>query len=423
MAVVNTPNLISGRIGGLIYYVRDGKQCVRSMPVHDKKKHATAPTMEPVRRHNAEFSASSRAGAVFRTALGSWRKTFADGTFNGKVTSIMFGIVSNAEGEKGRRPLAIRAHGHLFNRLPLHQQRRFAASADQLVSRDAAHQVANVSLTLAGLRSGALPAAATHFRWVTLAFAVPDFEYSTKSKQYEPTAEAPAPLEQVGEWQTVSAASAWDLSFSLTAECGHFLALGLEFAQSSEGTYQVLRDDSLMEIITLSPSQAPAKRQAPIAAKKVETVAAPVEAPVVQLKKVQEVPAELVLPENKESLDLDFDPSRLETALVSQPEVEVAVVEEAPAALVAEATAEETVAVVETPVVETVASPLELPKVETEDLPPVSEVAETVASVEDAAQVKPKRERKPRAPKPEEEAPKAKVEKAKADTGQLSLFF
>ena len=93
MARVHSLIKISGSLGDLTYFMREGKCFVRQRTSVDREQMATDPRFKRTREVMAEFGRAGKAGKLIRTALSDYFIHPPDARLSGRLTAELFKVI------------------------------------------------------------------------------------------------------------------------------------------------------------------------------------------------------------------------------------------------------------------------------------------------------------------------------------------
>jgi hypothetical protein len=98
---------LSGKVGDLVYYLRNGKQMVRRMPRFDKDRFKNNPHFSRWRANCAQFGKAGKAGKLLRASLSDQLRSFKDNTMITRLSGEMLKVIKSDDvNEPGLRRIA-----------------------------------------------------------------------------------------------------------------------------------------------------------------------------------------------------------------------------------------------------------------------------------------------------------------------------
>jgi hypothetical protein len=256
---------VSGDIGDVNFYEKDGKKFMRQTTSLDKDRIMTAPEFKRTRENMREFGGAAVIGKSLRVGLANVLKRYADSNFTSRLTRIFKKVQRAATtGERGKRPITVVANKAKLVGMNLHKDEllNMVFSAPFTATANAGRNV--VTLDVPIFDADALvtpPPGATHFKLVLVATSLSDHVFDTDQEGYTPTDPSLNALNAVA----VSAALPVDLPTTaalqlvatlpgspvMTTSCGLVACVGIEFYQEVLGVMYILAQSNGMRIIEI----------------------------------------------------------------------------------------------------------------------------------------------------------------------------
>lgn len=256
------PMDFDGTVGELTFYRLKGVRRVKRKSHVSKKKIKTSPRSQGTRDMNMEFGGASKVTTAIRRSLVMMEKEFGESYLSGALTGRLRAMVSMGEGERGKRVVDLRQHGHNlvgfeFDRLkPLGYSMGLNLLDVQLnATRDLVTW--NVpTFDPQGLVTA--PSGATHFRFVLAAGQVSNYYYKPSLKGYAPA----VIVDKVGthfygEPQALNLPLVGPLHMELPVmgilpnpdEVAVVMTAGIQFLELVNGAYYPFEERAAMQIV------------------------------------------------------------------------------------------------------------------------------------------------------------------------------
>lgn len=230
---------LKGSVGKFTFYKREGEYMARSKGGISKEKILNDAAFQRTRENMAEFGRAGKAGKILRTCLNALLVNCKDSSRTGRLTKTFVAVVkADAINERGLRNV-IDGEAELLEGFEMNKNSAltstlyapFTATIDRVSGQLSVSIPAFIPLNMVNAPTGA-----THFK-INSAGAAVDFENETYEVDVNSTAELP--------WNN-TATAVLTLTNNVTANSTHplFLALGIEFYQSTNGNMYPLKNGS-----------------------------------------------------------------------------------------------------------------------------------------------------------------------------------
>jgi hypothetical protein len=258
---IGTVKLV-GKMGGISFYLSEGKYLARKAGGPSREKILHHPNFERTRDNIREFSGCAKAARHFREACYYSRDCF-DSRFTSRLTQLFKEIASRHDSPPGKRPINISEHKALLRNLQFNKNvSLFSAlkAAFTLLSPDEK----SMDVTFEGLVPAQhihAPADATHLRLIVMMADLSDLYFDERNNQYNTIDKgtgngASAFIE--GDYIQIDHESPLNinLSCSLKTPMPHHVTrircIGVKFYKNSNAQMHLLPRKNAMMIVTLS---------------------------------------------------------------------------------------------------------------------------------------------------------------------------
>jgi hypothetical protein len=183
---------VSGDIGDVNMFQRDGQKFVRETTSLDKKRIMTDPKFRRMRENMMEFGGAGKVSKSLRFGLAEVAKRFGDSQLSSRLTGKFRKMVRMANGIRGQRPVEPLNNAALLQGFPLH--RGISLESVLTFRLDPQVNVARngVSLTLTNFNPDAhltVPAGASHYVVLLVVVGLTDHIYDGSIDGYWPVNE------------------------------------------------------------------------------------------------------------------------------------------------------------------------------------------------------------------------------------------
>jgi hypothetical protein len=254
---------LEGNMGGVSFYVADGKFLARVANGPSKERIASDPAFKRTRENNMEFGGSAKIAKSLRIALSSVLQTMGGSRLVSRLTGFFKSINSKGTGIRGQRAIALSSHMQDLVGFNLDKKSSFS-SVCSIPFTFTNHPDRNVGTIDFGSfvpeNSISAPTGATHFRLVTALGTVSDYLYNASSKEYEPTKPASDGLGIV-EYSPMIFLDATPVTLNLVAtltgspviptKVSAVQTVGIEFYQEVSGQFYSLAQKNSMKIVNV----------------------------------------------------------------------------------------------------------------------------------------------------------------------------
>lgn len=252
---------LEGNLGGISFYVADGKHLARLAGGPTKERILKDPAFKRTRENNKEFGGSARTAKALRLSMGGLMQTMAGNRLVSRLTALFKAINLKGSGIRGRRPIEASAHKEMLKNLEFNRKISFSTvfSAPYQLSNNAERNEGVIQIA-AFLPDSVVsaPAGATHFKLVSALGVVSDYLYDDGVNSYEPIV---PDQDSLGEAvysnilplnQNVAATTltvALPNAPVIDNQCTVVQTLGIEFYQEVDGQYYLFAQDNAMKVV------------------------------------------------------------------------------------------------------------------------------------------------------------------------------
>lgn len=253
---------LEGNLGGISFYVSDGKFLARMANGPSKERIATDPAFKRTRENNKEFGGSARAAKALRLSMGGLLQSMAGSRLVSRLTSLFKAINLKSSGVRGKRPIQGSLHKTMFKNLEFNKKVSFNTvfNASFTTSSNTERNEGTITINAFSPDSSmSAPGGATHFKIVSAIGVISDYFLDNGTNSYEPI---------VPEQDTLGAQDASNMlpldnnvnSLVLTAslagapvvdpQCTVVQTLGIEFYQQVGTDFYLLAQDNAMKVVS-----------------------------------------------------------------------------------------------------------------------------------------------------------------------------
>jgi hypothetical protein len=256
---------VSGDIGDVNFFEKDGQKFMRQTTSLDKERIETAPEFKRTRENMREFGGAAVIGKSLRVGLANVLKRYADSRFTSRLTRIFKQIQKSATtGERGKRPIAVLANkGRLVGK-SLHKDELLESvfSAPFTVTPNVGRNEATLDVPI--FDADALvtaPSGATHFKLVLVVTCLSDHYFDAADEAYVPmdpdlstlnamatSAALPVDAPLAAPVQLVATLPG---NPTMTSSSGLVVCVGIEFYQDVVGVLYILAQSNGMRIVNI----------------------------------------------------------------------------------------------------------------------------------------------------------------------------
>lgn len=252
---------LEGNLGGISFYVSDGKYLARLANGPSKERIAKDPAFKRTRENNKEFGGSARVGKALRLSMSGLMQTMAGSRLASRLTALFKSINLKGTGERGKRPIEASQHKSMLKNLEFNQKISFNTvfSAPYGLSNDPDRFEGTVTVGAFSPDSAiSAPAGATHFKLVSALGVISDYVHDAGTNNYEPVV---PDQDSLGATATSNilplgpTAPAVTLTATLSgtpvidAQCTVIQTLGIEFYQKVGTDYYLFAQDNTMKVV------------------------------------------------------------------------------------------------------------------------------------------------------------------------------
>lgn len=252
---------LEGNLGGISFYVADGKHLARLAGGPSKERIAKDPAFKRTRENNKEFGGSARIAKALRLSMGGLMQTMAGSRLVSKLTALFKAINLKGSGVRGKRPIRASQHKAMLKNLEFNRKVSFSSvfSVPFTMSNvaDRNEGVINISGFSPDSTINA-PSGATHFKLVSAIGVISDYLHDDGTNTYEPIVPDQDSL-GASEYSSILPLDQNIGALSLTAslpgspvidsECTVIQTLGIEFYQEVDGQYYIFAQDNSMKVV------------------------------------------------------------------------------------------------------------------------------------------------------------------------------
>lgn len=252
---------LEGNLGGISFYVSDGKHLARVAGGPSKERIDKDPAFKRTRENNKEFGGSARAAKALRLSMGGLMQTMAGSRLVSRLTALFKSINLKANGVRGQRPIQASGYKAMLKNLEFNKKVSFgtifSASFATAINADRNEATIDINAFTPDSYVNA-PPGATHFKLVAALGVISDYIYDSGTNEYEPavpTQDTLGAQAYSGMLSLTANTPAQTLTVSLPnapvidPECTVVLTLGIEFYQEVSGTHYLFAQDNAMKIV------------------------------------------------------------------------------------------------------------------------------------------------------------------------------
>lgn len=253
---------LEGNLGGISFYVSDGKHLARVANGPSKERIASDPAFKRTRENNKEFGGSARAAKALRLSMGGLIQTMAGSRLVSRLTALFKSINLKSTGTRGKRPIEGSQYKSMFKNLEFNKKVSFNTvfSAPFTMTNNVERNEGVITIGAFSPDSAInAPSGATHFKIVSAIGVISDYFHDDGTNTYEPIIpdqdtlgafdqSAILPLDQATPQLTLTVAIA--NAPVIDAQCTVVQTLGVEFYQKVGTEYYILAQDNAMKIVS-----------------------------------------------------------------------------------------------------------------------------------------------------------------------------
>ncbi len=253
---------IKGSIGGMSFYLLNGKQVLRRNAGSTAEKLRDSPSFQRTRENVAEFGGASSAGKGLRMAVINPFKQMADAFVTARATKLCRMVMDLATtGIRGQRPFLPAAHKELFLNFSYSSHHSFYSILQAPYSIALTPERNSVTVTLPDFDAANLlnaPPGATHFQLQLVLGLLSSYAYDPLTKRYvalspeENTVHATTASAQIAVGGAMGAELVMTASLPaaviVPTNCVALAGLGIEFYQFVAGRYYRMAMGHAMKI-------------------------------------------------------------------------------------------------------------------------------------------------------------------------------
>ncbi len=254
---------ISGKVGGLQFFHKNGESFVGLPSNISKERIKSDPAFARTRENNSEFGGAALVSKNFRAQLIPLRN-LTERNLHNRVTSQIRKMMNEGAGPRGKRAAQFSLHHDYFNGFELNASSKLSEIVYATIAVSANNDRNEVTLSLDEFLPSDylnIPEGSTHYKLYASALSISDYGPSGLLNQYGPLNAA-----QDGLFATVSStempissANPGGFSFTvslpgapvLAADVSLFSILGIAFLQNLNGTFYQLHSNNAARIVKL----------------------------------------------------------------------------------------------------------------------------------------------------------------------------
>ena len=254
---------VSGDIGDVNFYEKDGQKYMRQTTSLDKDRIANDPAFQRTRENNREFSGAAAAGKSLRLGLSSVLKRFADNRFGARLLRTFKKVQrGSVTGARGQRPVEVMPQRSKLVGQSLHRESLLSAifTAPFTLTPSVSRNSVTLDIPVFDIDTQVTaPQGATHFKMVLVIAALSDQVWDADEASYIPmdpdlnglnatemSVEQDLDVPMVAPIQLVASLPGNPTMLSTT---GLVACVGIEFYQQVTGNLYVLASDNAMKIV------------------------------------------------------------------------------------------------------------------------------------------------------------------------------
>ena len=256
---------VSGDIGDVNFFEKDGQKYMRQTTSLDKERIENAPEFKRTRENMREFGGAAVAGKALRIGLANVLKRYADRLFTSRLTGIFKQMQKAAlTGERGKRPIEVLPNKAKLVGKSIHKSEllEMVFSAPFTVSPNVARNEVTLDVPIFDVDAlVTAPQGTTHFKLVLVITALSDHYFDAAEGGYvamDPdlnsvnAVTSSAALEiDVPIVAPVQLVATLPGSPVMTPTCGLVTCVGIEFYQEVTGTLYSLAQSNGMRIVNV----------------------------------------------------------------------------------------------------------------------------------------------------------------------------
>lgn len=252
---------LEGNLGGISFYVADGKHLARVAGGPSKERINKDPAFKRTRENNKEFGGSARIGKSLRLSMGGLMQTMAGSRLVSKLTALFKSINLKGSGVRGKRPIKPSLHKSMLKNLEFNRKVSFSSvfsvpfSMTHTTERNEGEIVISAFSPDSTIKA---PSGATHFKLVSAIGVISDYVHDDGTNSYEPLVPDQdtlgayqysnvLPLDQNAGALTLTASL--DGTVDVDNDCTVIQTLGIEFYQEVDGQYYLFAQDNSMKVV------------------------------------------------------------------------------------------------------------------------------------------------------------------------------
>jgi hypothetical protein len=176
-----------GKLGGISFYKRDGKDVARRASGPSKSAILKHPNFQRTRENMKEFQGLAVAVANFSKCLGAVR-TIMDGKFRGTLSKVLRSMMKVSPDVRGERPVLISQNRDALRGLELNKTNNFGTlfTGKFTASHTADRNSGKIEFDAFDAMSKVVaPQGATHFQFINLVCSMSDTVFNAASTSFE----------------------------------------------------------------------------------------------------------------------------------------------------------------------------------------------------------------------------------------------
>jgi hypothetical protein len=251
-----------GTIGGISFYMRNGKPCARKAGGPSREKIASSEKCQRTRENNAEFKGAIAASKFLRLGLNAFRKNYSDWNLSGRLNGLFRKMIGQGNGLRGERPVEILNNKDMLIGFNLNKDVSFDGIFKAGFSLSANASRNECTIMVPDFDAGKCldaPSGASHFRLVNAITVLPEFSYDPLAKDYFRADGMNLVLKAnaFSDYLSLDGNIGSDITLTaslpasplVSAESGLVCCIGISFYQEVAGSMYLLQSGAAMKIM------------------------------------------------------------------------------------------------------------------------------------------------------------------------------
>ena len=261
MASVKGNVMISGTIGDMTFFIRNGKSFVRKKTSLDKKRMKADPNFKRTIESAYEFGAASTIGRAILDQLDPWHKKISDGQFWNRLKSHIHKTLKDGPGDRGRRTFEGNRAAKNIKGMNLNNSFEFDRTFYPVLAPFAVNMFGDWQLNVPEInpkKNMMIPEGATHYNLVFGCLVLSPFDWNKLTEKYGPSAGAKPPRAIFTESGPlpllVDKNPAMNLMVNLPTQTGEGIIglTGIVFSQEVDGVHYPLESGAAMRFVNVN---------------------------------------------------------------------------------------------------------------------------------------------------------------------------